>query len=98
QVEMIWLLHQERRLGEVHLPGDCLKPVISLPGGKQADRRRIAGKWPLGEGVNVKERDGHFIAPLASERSGGAKNTSTVKSSVMSTNRCSAVRSTKITE
>src|SRR5262249_21544708 len=60
QVEMIWLRDKKRSLGEVHLPGNGLEPVSRLPGGKKADRRRVAGKRAVGEGVNVKEWKHHF--------------------------------------
>ena len=32
QVEMVGLFHEEGRLGEIHLPGDCLKPAVLFPG------------------------------------------------------------------
>jgi hypothetical protein len=52
-----------------------LKPTITLPGRKDANRSRVARKWAVSEGIDVKERDGHLSAPSLREPSGGANNT-----------------------
>jgi hypothetical protein len=45
----------EGRLGEVHLGGDRLHPLVVDLAVEQADRRRVAAERPVGEGVDLEQ-------------------------------------------
>src|ERR1700709_1302289 len=53
-------LFQECRLGQIHLFGQRLHPLVSLMLSHQADRSRIAAKGAIGKCVDNINRDRHF--------------------------------------
>src|SRR5262249_2717696 len=59
QVEMVRLLYQEGRLGQVHFPGNGLEPLVFSPSRQNAHGCRVPGKRSVGEGVNVEEGKAH---------------------------------------
>src|SRR5260370_6723182 len=63
---------EERRLGEVHLPGDVLHPYAFAIFGEEADSGRIAGERPVREGVDVKEGCAHD--PLLAHSAAASKS------------------------
>ena len=50
---------EERRLGEVHLPGDVLHPYAFAIFAEEADSGWITGERAIREGVDVKEGSAH---------------------------------------
>jgi hypothetical protein len=63
---------EERRLGEVHLPGDVLHPYAFAIFGEEADSGRIAGERAIREGVDVKEGGAHD--PLLAHTAAASKS------------------------
>ena len=53
------VLHEKRRLGEVHLAGDALHPALVARRGQEAHRRRVALKGHVGERVNLSDPEPH---------------------------------------
>ena len=59
EVEAVVVLHEERRLGEVHLAGDALHPAFVACGGQEADRRRVARERRVGERIDLRDPEPH---------------------------------------
>ena len=66
--ESIGILHQERRLRQVHFSRNGLMAgVISWPW-QNAHRRWISGEGSFGESINVEDGNGHFFSRFQSWR------------------------------
>ena len=59
EVETVVVLHEERRLGEVHLAGDALHPAFVARRWQEADRRRIARERRVGKRIHLRDPEPH---------------------------------------
>jgi hypothetical protein len=55
----IALGHEEGSFRQVVLGGDCLHDIVGQPFFERAHCRRIAGERPVGEGIDLVQRNAH---------------------------------------